>query len=102
MKHPLKYQRRSEKQIRTLLSIQQKSDVPITAFCKTHKIHKATYYNWRNKYSLQSDTIAQFIPVKLRQTESVPALFGEIELASKVIVRLYQQVDAGWVKSLLS
>jgi len=101
MKHPIKHQRRSEKQIRALLSIQEKSDLPIAAFCKTHKIHKATYYNWRNKYGIQSETSAQFIPVQFRQSELVPALFGEIELTSKVIVRLYQQVDATWIKSLL-
>jgi hypothetical protein len=101
MKHPVKYQCRSERQIRALLTIQQKSDLPITVFCKTHKIHKATYYNWRNKYGMQGEAPAQFIPVQLRQTESVPVLFGEIEFASKVIVRLYQQVDASWIKSLL-
>lgn len=102
MNHPLKYRRLSEKEIRALLSIQEEGDVPITAFCKTHKIHKATYYNWRNKYGMQNQIPAQFIPVQLRQSESAPALFGEIELASKVIVRLYQRVDAAWVKSLLS
>ena len=102
MKHSVKYQRRSEKQIRALLSIQEKSDLPVTVFCKTHKIYKASYYNWRNKYGLQRQTSAQFIPVQISQAESVPTLFGEIELASKVIVRLYQQVDASWIKSLLS
>lgn len=102
MNHPLKYRRLSEKEIRALVSIQEKGDVPVTAFCKTHKIHKATYYNWRNKYGMQNRTAAQFIPLQLGQPESVPALFGEIELSSKVIVRLYQRVDAAWVKSLLS
>ena len=101
MKHPVKYLRRSEEQIRALLNIQERSDLPITAFCKTHKIHKATYYNWRNRYGMQREATASFIPVQLRQTELVPALFGEIEFASKAIVRLYQQVDASWIKSLL-
>ena len=101
MKHPLKYHRRSEKQIRALLSIQEKSDLPITRFCKIHKSHKAAYYNWRNKYGMQGETIAQFITVELREAQSVPVLFGEIEFASKGIVRLYQQVDASWIKSLL-
>lgn len=101
MKHLLKYQRRSEEQIRALLSFQENSDLPIAAFCKTHNIHKATYYNWRNRYGMQRETTAQFIPVQLRQTAAEPALFSEIEFASKVIVRLYQQVDATWFKSLL-
>jgi hypothetical protein len=101
MKHPSKYQRRSERQIRALLDIQEKSDLPITVFCKTYKIHKATYYNWRNKYGIQRRTTAQFIPVQISQAEPVPVLFGEIEFASKVTVRLYHQVDASWIKSLL-
>jgi hypothetical protein len=101
MKHSVKYKRWSEKQIRALLSIQEKTDGPVTAFCKTYKIHKATYYNWRNKYGVQNQTTAQFIPVQLRQTQSMPVLFGEIEFVSKAVVRLYQQVDASWIKSLL-
>ena len=101
MNHPVKYKRWSEKQIRELLSIREKSNLPIIAFCKTHKIHKATYYNWRNKYGMQIKPTAQFVPVQLTQTESVPVLFGEIEFASKLIVRLYHQVDASWIKSLL-
>lgn len=101
MKHPTKYQRRSEKQIRTLLSIQEKSDLTITLFCKTHKIRKATLYYWRNKYGMQRQTTANFIPVQLSQPNPVPVLFGEIEFASKATVRLYQQVDASWIKSLL-
>ena len=101
MKHPVKYRRRSEEQIRALLSIQEKTDLPITAFCKAHKIHKSTYYTWLNKYGMQSQTTAQFIPVQLRQTQSAPVLFGEIEFGSKAIVRLYRQVDASWIKSLL-
>lgn len=102
MKHPSKYRRHSEKEIRALLSIQEKGDLPVTTFCKTHKIHKATYYNWRSRYGIQNITTARFIPVQLEHPDSAPALFGEIELPSKVIVRLYQQVDAAWVKSLLS
>ena len=101
MSHLVKYQRRSEKQIRALLRIQEKTGFPITVFCKTHKIHKSTYYTWRNKYGLQSQTTAQFIPVQLRQTQSAPVLFGEIEFGSKAVVRLYHQVDASWIKSLL-
>lgn len=102
MKHYSKYRRLSEKEIRALLSIQEKGNIPVTAFCKTHKISKATYYNWRSKHGMQNISTAQFIPVQLEHSQSVPVLFGEIELSSKVIVRLYQRVDAAWVKSLLS
>ena len=100
MKHPLKAIRRSEKEIRALLSIQEKSDIPVIAFCKAHKIHKATYYNWRNKYGAQVKNDTKFVPVQFSHDRSEPVLFGEIEF-DKVIVRLYQQVDASWFKSLL-
>lgn len=101
MKHRLKSVRRSEQEIRALLSLRKKSDLPVIAFCKAHKIHKATYYNWRNKYDAQINGDAKFVPVQLSQDSLAPALFGEIELASKVIVRVYQPVDASWFKSLL-
>ena len=102
MKNSVKLNRRSEKQIRALLSIQDKSDTPVVAFCKAHKIHKATYYNWRNKYGAEIEIAANFIPVQFSQDDPVPALFGEIEFPSRVIVKLYQPVDASWFKTLLS
>lgn len=101
MNHRLKSIRRSEQEIRALLSIQEKSDIPVLAFCKAHKINKATYYNWRNKYGAHIDKDAKFVPLQLSQDSLTPALFGEIELASKIIVRVYQPVDASWFKSLL-
>lgn len=101
MKHLSKAIRRSEKEIRALLSIQEKSDLPVISFCKAHKIHKATYYNWRNKYGAPMNYDAKFVPVQLNQGGVEPALFGEIEFESKVTIRLYQQVDASWFKSLL-
>lgn len=102
MKQSSKYRRFSEKEIRGLLDLQEKGNIPVASFCKTHRIHKATYYNWRNKYGMAHNAIAQFVPVQVKHSESEPALFGEIELSSKIIIRLYQQVDATWIKSLLS
>jgi hypothetical protein len=102
MNDSIKPIRRSEKQIRALLSIQDKSNIPVTAFCKEHKIHKATYYNWRNKYGVQMEPAARFIPVQLSQGGSQPVLFGEIEFPSKVIVKIFQQVDASWFKTILT
>jgi len=92
---------RSEKQIRSLLAIQERNKLPIAIFCRTHQIHKSTYYYWRNRYGVQREAPAQFIPVKLEQSSPEPVLFGEIEFASKATIRLYQQVDASWFKSLL-
>ncbi len=102
MKHSLKRIRRSEKQIRTLLNLQEKKYTSVMEFCKAHKIHKATFYNWRNKYGPQIKQPQVFVPVQF--SDNLPeatTLFAEIELATKLIVRLYQKVDASYFKALL-
>lgn len=92
---------RSVKEIRSLLGIQEQSKLPIVEFCRTHQIHKSTFYYWRNRYGGQREATGQFTLVKLEHPSSEPVLFGEIEFASKTLIRLYQQVDAIWLKSLL-
>jgi hypothetical protein len=101
MKHFTKTGRKSETQIRALLSLQEKQDITVTAFCKTHKIHKATFYNWRNKYCARTGSEQEFVPVHFKDEHSRPTLFAEIELSSKVTVRLFQRVDPAYFKVLL-
>jgi len=101
MKHCVKRIRRSENQIRSLLDLREEKNISVVAFCKAHKIHKATFYNWRNKYGLEIKQPQEFIRVQLSDnlTEAVVP-FAEIEFTSKVIVRLFQKVDASYFKSL--
>lgn len=101
MNNPAKQTRRSEAEIRTLLNLCDEKNLTVVEFCHAHKIHKATYYNWRNKYGAQVDKPACFVAVQLDQGGSQSALFGEIEFASKVIVRLYHRVEASYFKTLL-
>jgi Transposase len=101
MKNPSKQIRRTESQIRTLLNLYSKNDGTVVAFCKDHKIHKATFYNWRHKYELQIEKPAAFIPVQFDQPSLSSALFAEIEMASNITIRLYQRVDGSWLKSLV-
>ena len=101
MKHSTKLNRRTEIQIRALLSLQEKQDIPVIAFCKTHKIHKATFYNWRNKYSANPAGRQEFVPVQFAEPiTGAGSLFAEIELPSKVSIRLFQKVDPSYFKSL--
>ena len=93
--------RRTEKQIRSLLQQGQNYPGTITAFCKVHKIHKATFYNWRNKYGIQPVTGQAFVPLQISNPLQEACLFAEIELASKVTVRIFHKVDASWLKALL-
>ena len=97
MKQSSKQVRRSEKQIRVLLKHQQEQNISVTAFCKSHNIHKATFYNWRNKYGLADGP--QFVPIQFSEPLATMP-FAEIAFNSNIVVKIYQQVDAGWFKSL--
>ena len=101
MKPSIKQVRRTEKQIRSLLRLGQKYHGSITEFCEVHKIHKATFYNWRNKYSIPLQIEQAFVPLQISNHSQEVSLFAEIELASNVTVRLFHKVDAGWFKTLL-
>ncbi len=101
MNHSTKPMRRSEKQIRALLKLQEKNSASVIAFCKAHNIHKATFYNWRNKYGLKIDKQQEFVPVHFSDPVTEASLFAEIDLASQVTVKLFQKVDACWFKALL-
>jgi hypothetical protein len=98
IKQSLKHLRRSEKQIRLLLDQQQAKNLSVTSFCKAHHIHKATFYNWRNKYGPVVEE-PQFVPVQF--ADELPAApFAEIAFSSTIVVKIYQQVDASWFKAL--
>lgn len=101
MKNPAKQVRRTESQIRTLLSLYSEKNSTVLEFCKVHKIHKATFYNWRNKYDVQIEKPTAFVPVQFNQPASGSELFAEMELASNVTVRFYQRIDASYFKALL-
>jgi hypothetical protein len=102
MNNPVKHTRRTEDQIRTLLNLQAEStDLSVKEFCRINKIHKANFYNWRNKYGVDIAKPAQFIPVHLKDAGADATIFAEIELSSKVKVRLFQRVDAVYFKALL-
>jgi Transposase len=101
MKNPAKQIRRTESQIRTLLNLYSKKNGTVREFCKEHKIHKATFYNWRNKYDVQIEKPSAFIPVQFNQPASGSELFAELEFASNVTVRFYQRIDASYFKGLL-
>ena len=101
MKGSEKHLRKSEKEIRRLLHLQQKQQVPVITFCKVHKINKATFYHWRNRFGLKLQEEQNFIPVRLSDQVVKPDLFAEIQLSSTVTVKLFQKVDASYFKELL-
>ena len=101
MKPPIKQIRRTEKQIRSLLHLGQKYHGTVTKFCQVHKIHKATFYSWRNKYGVTPQKEPTFVPLQISNQLQEASLFAEIELAPNVTIRLFHKVDACWFKTLL-
>jgi transposase-like protein len=94
--------RRSEKQIRSLLLLGQNYPGTIARFCKTHNIHKGSFYYWRNKYGTPAtDAAPAFVPLQISNHPQGISLFAEIELSPAVTVRLFQEVEASWFKTLL-
>ena len=102
MKNLNKNVRRSESQILKLLRLQaQNANLTVTEFCRVNKIHKANFYNWRNKYGADIIKPGKFIPVHLEDSASETTLFAELELGPKIKIRLYQKVDAAYFKTLM-
>ena len=101
MKKQAKLIGRTESQIRTLLNLYSKKNGTVVEFCKVHNIHKATFYNWRNKYNVLMEKPEAFIPVQFDQPSFSSALFAEIKMASNITIRLYQRVEATWFKTLI-
>jgi hypothetical protein len=101
MENALKHNRRSESQIRALLKKKEQNKMTVKKFCGTYQIHKATFYNWRNKYNTKSATRERFIPVEFKDIALESRLFVEIELPQKRIVRLFDKVDSSFIKALL-
>ena len=102
MKNLNKNVRRSESQILKLLRLQaQNANLTVTEFCRVNKIHKANFYNWRNKYGADIVKPGHFIPVHLDDPGSETTLFAELELGTKIKIRLYQKVDAAYFKTLM-
>lgn len=90
MKLSVKQLWRTEKQIRSLLSHQQNYNGTVIDFCKAYKIQKATFYNWRNKYGMQTEGEQAFVPLQFSDhppQETSP--FAEIELTSQITERLF-------------
>ena len=98
----LKQFRRTEKEIRSLLYLHHNYKGTVTEFCKVHKIHKATFYNWRNKYIVEPAGEQSFVPLQFCDPVREGTLFAEIELANDVTIKLFHKVDASYFKVLLS
>lgn len=96
-----KHKRYSKGEILEKLRLQETSTSTVTEFCKAHHIHKATFYNWRNRFSLEIGEQPQFIPLHFSEQTFAEKLFAEIQFSSAVRVKLFQQVEASYFKALI-
>ena len=101
MEHSIKVYRRTESQIKALLTKHEQGELTVQEFCKIQKIHRATFYNWRNKYRQEIEKHEAFIPVRLTDAAQDSSLFAEIELSVTMKVKLFHKVDSTYIKALL-
>jgi len=99
----------SQNRDRKIWSILQEYDkqdsLSVTEFCKGHKIHKSTFYNWKKRYAnkdIVSEKPKGFLPVEVTNPSygplsNTPTLFAEVNG-----IRLYHFVSADYLKSLIS
>lgn len=100
MKKQVKSRRRTAIEIKRFLETFKHGDLTTKEFCEINDIHQATFYKWRSRY-------AEVIPVEkssflvLDQVSFAAAseatLFAEVKG-----IKLYQAVEAGYLKELLS
>lgn len=87
---------RSKSAIQELLEKQQQSGLSIQAFCTEHSIPSGSFHNWKKKYSAVNglSATASFAPLQIKGAAS---LFAEVNG-----IKLYQPVNAGYLKELAS
>ncbi len=93
---------RGAENILHILDEYRKSNLSVKAFCIENNIASASFHNWKKKYNkpavkpgkqrgFTALQVTPFIPVM------EPALFAEIKG-----IKIYQQVDAVYLKELLA
>jgi hypothetical protein len=90
--------RRTATEIKTLLRQQEHSKGTIKAFCRRKGLIEQTFYIWRKRYSTVLEKQEGFIPIQM--SESASSIFAEIQWHEKIVIRLFQKVDAEYLKAL--
>ena len=91
---------RSEEQVLAILEEFEKSGFTAKEYCSVSDLNEATFYSWLRKYRQRSEEeVKGFATVEVLPavTLAKPALFAEVGQ-----IRLYKEVSAEYLKSLLS
>jgi hypothetical protein len=90
--------RRSSLEIQSIITAYKKSGLSRVEYCKLHKVNEGTLSTWLGRYK-RKDAPQGFIPVCV--AEKMAGHEGQL-FAECRGVKLYQRVDAGYLKELLS
>ena len=103
MKHSIiRKSRRTTEQIQYLLKQKEVENISLKDFCKINRISDTTYYSRQKRIIPKSDNSStNFLPVSIQNNLSAEHPFVEIEKLGGTIVRLYKQVPAEFIKSLI-
>jgi hypothetical protein len=93
--------RRSQEQIKQLLSEFEDGDNNVSKFCGLHKISNTTFYKWQSRYKKEkvknSRPVGGFSKLKVHAPypDLSPGLFAEVRG-----IKIYQPVAASYLKEL--
>lgn len=97
----LRQGRRDAEQIRYLLEKKGDENISMKDFCRMHGISAATYYNWQKRTVINSEKITTRLVSGVIEYESADDMpFIEIEKPGGVIIRVFRQMPAEFIKSL--
>jgi hypothetical protein len=91
--------RRSSSEIKELLELFSQSGMSVKAFCMLQNISEAGFYKWRLRYGAKP-AVKENNFVRLQEVpalKSEPLLFAEVKG-----IRLYQAVEASYLKELMA
>ena len=99
----MKKTRHTEEEMKVLYANWQKSGMNKKAYCQQIGIPHATFFYWIKKFSSkEASSASEFMELNIAphfpNSESV---FLEIEYPTGARLKLYQQAEASWIKSLL-
>jgi len=80
----------------------EKSNLSMQEFCDLYEIDEDTFYQWQKRHVKTRKSKGIFIPVQ--PAESLfqsNGIFAEVVLPGGSIIKLHQQVEASWFKSLI-
>lgn len=90
--------RRTQEEIKDLLSEFEKSNLSVIEFCNGHKIGRAAFHKWRTRYGSMHKDESAFTELQVASIHDrlSVSLFAEVGA-----LKIYQPVSAAYLKELI-